>query len=98
MKAKLGSILACLIGGSSLSAQTVDTVLATNLFQPSGVVLELGDNLFVTDSGQHRIVKFTPSSGQVVTLAGKPGVAGTNNGTTLLSRFNQPQGIVSARG
>jgi DNA-binding beta-propeller fold protein YncE len=41
---------------------------------PGGVALDRNDNLFVADTGNHRIVKFT-SQGQMLAAWGKPGAA-----------------------
>ena len=49
-------------------------------------------NLYVGDSGNHLIRKITPL-GEVSTLAGQAGVAGTNNGTGIGAQFNTPYGV-----
>jgi len=99
MKAKLFSIIASLIAGSTMvTAQTVDTVLATNLSGPYNAIIDGEENVYISDSGQDRILKFRQSSGQITILAGKTGVSGTNTGTGLLNRLNKPQGMVLARG
>jgi hypothetical protein len=65
---------------------------AARFKNPGGVATDTNGNVYVTDSGNHTIRKVTPA-GVVTTLAGVPGVSGTNNGTGSAARFDQPQGI-----
>jgi predicted outer membrane repeat protein len=58
---------------------------------PCGVVLDSAGNLYVADSGNHRIRKVT-SAGEVSTLAGS-GVAGFAEGASGSARFSGPRGV-----
>lgn len=51
-------------------------------------------NLYLVDSGNHAIRKLTPD-GMVSTVAGRPGIPGTTDGTGLQARFNKPGGITT---
>ena len=65
---------------------------------PQAVAVDGTGNIYVADYGNHTIRKVTPG-GVVTTLAGTPGVAGTNNGTGTAARFNYPFGLaVSTNG
>jgi sugar lactone lactonase YvrE len=61
-------------------------------FNPAAVAMDAAGNLYVADTGNHTIRKFS-SSGLVITLAGSPGMSGTNDGAGSSARFNQPQGL-----
>lgn len=56
-------------------AQTVDTVFASGLVEPHSVVIGPDGNYFITDGGglfggAHRVVRYTPNNGSLLTLAG----------------------------
>jgi sugar lactone lactonase YvrE len=70
----------------------IDGIGTSSLFNfPSGVAVDRNDNIFVTDTSNHRIRKITP--GKVVsTLAGN-GTAGFTEGTASNALFNMPFGI-----
>jgi sugar lactone lactonase YvrE len=58
---------------------------------PSGIAVDSTGNIYVSDSGNHRIRKIT-SAGVVATLAGS-GVAGYTDNTGRAAKFNYPRGI-----
>ncbi len=62
-------------------------------YEPCGVALDRGGNLYVTEWRNHTIRKVTPQ-GVVTTVAGLPGATGTNDGPSLDARFFFPEGIV----
>ncbi|MCS7338581.1 MAG: NHL repeat-containing protein, partial [Verrucomicrobiae bacterium] len=62
---------------------------AARFNQPCGVVVDALGNVFVADGGNHAIRNISPA-GWVTTLAGLPGVAGTNDGMGGQARFNRP--------
>jgi hypothetical protein len=82
---------------NTTAQSTVDTVLTNGLADPRGVAL-LGDNIYITDSGSHRVLKYAPDTGLLTTLAGVTGRTGTNNGPGFVARFFSPKGIVPALG
>ena len=62
-------------------------------FSPNGIALDAATGtMYVADSGNHTIRKIT-LAGVVTTFAGKPGVAGSANGTGAAARFFYPRGI-----
>jgi sugar lactone lactonase YvrE len=98
MKVKLIALAAgALLATASAYSQSVSTALSTNLFEPSNIDSDTAD-LYISDSGNNRIVKFIPSTGVVAPLAGRLGTVGSADGTNLFARFNQPRGVVLARG
>jgi sugar lactone lactonase YvrE len=60
---------------------------------PSGVAVDTAGNVFVADTGNHRIRKISATTGEVTTVAGT-GVSGiTADGSANLAQFASPQGI-----
>lgn len=61
-------------------------------YQPEGVALDNGGNVYVADAWNHTIRKITPA-GVVTTLAGLAGSPGGMDGANSKARFNRPCGI-----
>lgn len=59
---------------------------------PRAIAADAAGNLWVADTGNHVIRRVTPA-GDVVTIAGEPGVAGFADGTGSAARFRFPAGI-----
>ena len=79
--------------GSGTAASGDGTGIGASFNTPMGITTD-GTNLYVTDSGSHRIRKVVISSAVVTTLAGS-GTAGSGNGTGTAASFNQPSGITT---
>jgi streptogramin lyase len=62
---------------------------------PLGVAVDGTGSVYVADTYNHSIRKVTPG-GVVTTLAGSPGVLGTNNGIGTAAKFNHPWGLAVA--
>ena len=62
---------------------------------PSGIALDPGGNLFISDTGNHTLRKIT-AAGVVSTLAGLAGQSGVTNATGASARFNSPLGLAVA--
>lgn len=80
------TLLAGAIGGAGSSDGTPG-----RFNQPSGIAADAAGNVYVADKENHTIRKVTPSG--VVTLAGKPGVRGSTNGTGAAALFSMPISI-----
>ena len=59
---------------------------------PNGVAVDAAGTLYVADTYNHAIRRVT-SGGVVDTLAGSPGISGSNDGTGVYALFNQPYGV-----
>ena len=80
------------IAGNPGSTGSADGSGAAALFNnPEGIVASGGD-LYVADSGNHTIRKVT-TVGDVTTLAGSAGIAGSADGPSAVARFRSPLGI-----
>ncbi|MGB5995381.1 MAG: hypothetical protein WBG20_08195, partial [Candidatus Deferrimicrobiaceae bacterium] len=80
------------IAGNAGSTGSADGSGTTALFNnPQGIVV-LGGELYVADSGNHTIRKVT-TGGDVTTLAGSAGIAGSTDGPSAVARFRSPLGI-----
>lgn len=64
----------------------------SRFFWPSSLAIDSSDNLYVTDESNNTIRKITPA-GIVSTLAGTPGVRGSDDGTGGAASFINPEGI-----
>ena len=78
------------------SSDSTDGTGSTARFEnPHGIAVDASGNLYVADTYNCTIRKIT-SAGDVTTLAGSPGVAGSSDstdGTGSTARFNYPFGI-----
>jgi len=61
-------------------------------YNPSGVAVDSAGYVFVADTGNHTIRKIAPG-GEVTTLAGKAGAAGSVDGKGAAARFNGPAAL-----
>ncbi len=64
---------------------------------PGGVAIDGAGNLYVADVFNHTLRKVSPG-GEVSTLAGQPGLAGTADGTGRAARFDTPAWITATPG
>jgi hypothetical protein len=85
------------LAGLAGSPGTADGTGSAARFRFPGGVATLGNDLFVTDSGNHTVRRITPDN-VVTTLAGSPGAPGSVDGAGGGARFNNPQGIVALNG
>ncbi len=90
----LGMVVSVLC--ASAQAQGLTPVLTNDLNEPYGVAVDRTNNYYITDSGNNRILRFSPETNTRTNLAG--GRSGFADGPGYLAQFSSPQGIVAARG
>jgi hypothetical protein len=77
--------------GNGSAGHADGTGSAATFYQPMGLAFGPSGNLYVADSGNHKIRKITPA-GVVTTYAGS-GFPGANVGPALGASFNSPRGV-----
>ncbi len=78
------------LAGQSTAGTTDATGIAAQFNTPRGVAVDVVGNVYVADTGNHRIRKITPV-GAVSTLAGSTG--GYLDATGTAAQFNLPAGV-----
>ena len=85
-------VVTTLAGGVGVTGTNDGPGTYARFNKPLGIAVDGNGNAYVADSFNHTIRKITPG-GVVTTLAGTPGVAGTNNGTGGAAKFYRPYGL-----
>lgn len=82
-------------GSGNTSGTNDGTNSAARFNFPTGIAVDSQSNLFVADTLNATIRKITPSGTNwvVTTVAGQPGVSGTNDGTNSAALFTGPFGV-----
>lgn len=91
-KVTSAGVVTTLAGTAGQSGSTDGTGTAARFNSPSGLAVDTAGNVYVADTLNHTIRKITPA-GEVTTIAGTGGAAGSANGTGDAARFNVPQGV-----
>ncbi|MEI6713395.1 MAG: immunoglobulin domain-containing protein, partial [Verrucomicrobiota bacterium] len=78
--------------GEGTPAYLDGAALIARFNSPKGVAVDSEGNVYVADTGNHRIRKISAYDGSVSTLAGS-GTPGGNNGGPDVAQFNQPSGV-----
>ncbi|MBT0662945.1 hypothetical protein KI809_01425 [Geobacter pelophilus] len=83
------------LAGSAGATGSIDgTGSAARFYRPNGITTD-GTNLYVADRSNYTIRKIVIATGEVTTLAGSAGVAGSTDGTGSSARFYVPNGITT---
>jgi hypothetical protein len=82
-------VVTTLAGGVGLTGTNDGPGSTARFNYPQGVAVDGAGSVYVADTSNHTIRKVTPG-GVVTTLAGTPGVLGTNNGTGTSAKFYFP--------
>ena len=85
-------VVTTLAGLAQTSGTSDGTGSAARFLHPYGVTVDSSGNIYAVDTANDTVRKIT-SGGVVTTIAGKPGVAGTVDGTGGAAQFSQPDGI-----
>jgi sugar lactone lactonase YvrE len=65
---------------------------------PAGLAFDADGNLYVADAVAGTVRKIVLATGEVSTLAGAPGVAGSDDGPVAAARFSSPRALASDGG
>ena len=87
-----GGVVSTLAGLAGVSGSANGTGGSARFYEPEGVAVDSGGNVYVADTWNHTIRKIAPG-GVVSTLAGSAGNYGSTDGTGSAALFNQPQGV-----
>ena len=87
-----GGIVDTLVGSAGQVGSNDGTGSAARFNQPQGLAVDREGNVYVADSLNSTLRKIT-SAGIVVTLAGRAGQVGGNDGLGNIARFSSPQGV-----
>jgi sugar lactone lactonase YvrE len=87
-----GGVVTTLAGTAGLKGSADGTGAAARFNTPVGVAVDSSGNVYVSDEANETIRMITPG-GVVTTLAGTPGMSGTQNGTGSAATFSTPSGI-----
>lgn len=90
-------VVTTLAGTAGQSGSADGTGAAARFHSPASVAVDANGNVYVVDTLNHTIRKIT-AAGEVTTIAGSAGQAGSDNGTGAAARFNAPQDLVLNRG
>ncbi len=93
-KVTTSGVVTTLAGNPGATGSADGTGTAARFNNPQGIVA-LGGDLYVVDSGNHTIRKVT-TAGVVTTIAGNPGVPGSDDGIGSFALFRSPLGIAAA--
>jgi len=84
------------VAGTPVHGGSTDGIGTAALFiTPNGVTTD-GTTLYIADSRTGTIRKLDIATGEVTTIAGTPGQAGSTDGTGATARFNYPEGLALA--
>lgn len=89
-------IFSTLAGKGGISGSIDGSGNLARFNSPGGIAVDGSGNVYVADTGNHTIRKIS-NSGVVTTLAGKPGVSGSIDGTGNAARFFSPISITLAK-
>jgi len=84
------------IAGSAEEPGSADGSGADARFsQPMGIAIDEADNVYIADTANQTIRRMSPNGRKwiVTTIAGRPGLRGSADGTNGAARFNEPAGI-----
>jgi sugar lactone lactonase YvrE len=85
--------VATLAGSPGVPGSTDGVGASARFNRLEGLLYDGSQYLYVADTGNHTIRRIVVGTGQVTTLAGAPGIAGSADGSGAGARFNSPRGM-----
>ena len=94
-----GKLITVAGDGEARDNGDLDVAFRTSLNHPTAILFDKYDNLYIADTGNHKIRFVDRRSGRMVTLAGsgRSGYEGDNSGRAADARFNDPTGLAIDR-
>jgi mucin-19 len=89
-----GGVVSTFAGAGGLAGSTDEMAANARFNAPCDIALDGAENLYVVDAGNKAIRKITPG-GTVMTVAGRAGFFGTNDGTADGARFGFPSALAA---
>lgn len=89
-----GGVVTTIAGSNGMAGSADGTGSAASFNGPRGLGVDGAGNLYVADTENDTIRKITPA-GIVTTLAGQPGVIGSEDGTGPAAHFSRPYGLAA---
>lgn len=86
-------VVTTLAGTAGIAGSSDGVGVAASFSYPNGVAVDSAGNVFVTDTGNNTIRRISVNTGEVSTLAGLAGSAGSSDGTGPTARFYAPIGV-----
>ncbi len=93
----LASVAAVLGLVPALAQPTVDFVVTNGIVEPSGVVVDQANRLFISDATLHQVFRYDGDNGTFTNIAGVANRTGATNGPGFYARFSAPKGLALAR-
>lgn len=94
----VGCALMLFLPSATVAQPTVDFLITNRLAEPYSVAVDDENRIYITDSADHRILRYDSDNGSLTSIAGIAGTPGTTNGPGFVARFFSPRGVVMARG
>lgn len=91
-KVSASGVVTTIAGTAGMKGTSNGKGAAALFSSPTGIAVDGSGNLYVTDTGNDTIRKID-AAGQSSTIAGTPGMAGSNDSTGSAASFNGPTGI-----
>ena len=91
-KVTQAGVVTTLAGTARIGGSANNSGAAARFNRPWGIATDTAGNVYVADTGNNVIRKITPAGG-VSTLAGKPGVVGSADGSGAAASFNNPRAV-----
>lgn len=89
-----GGVMTILAGNPNQSGHRDGTVALSLLNSPQGLAVDSQGNVWVADHA-NQVIRRIGSNGEVTTVAGRPGIAGTADGVGDTARFGS-EGVMNA--
>ncbi len=90
-----GGKVSALAGAAGLKGSQEGMGLSARFNGPTGLATDAKGNFYFTETNNH-VVRKRNTSGEILTVAGTPGVPGNTDGTGTAGLFTGPQGLAVA--